>query len=101
MSNFESRLSSAKAWVDPHTLPKYGDASEIAGNAPDNVKQLTNNTLGAYGVGDPDCFAHGVGKAIVMMELNVHRRGNKCEATAMAELVVSKSKLRISHPNKF
>ncbi|KAK7678049.1 hypothetical protein QCA50_018990 [Cerrena zonata] len=93
MSNFESRLASEKAWVDPHTLPKYGDASDIAGNAPDEVKQLTNNTLGAYGVGDPDCFAHGVGKAIVMVELNVYQRGNKWESKAMAEVVVAKDML--------
>ena len=91
MTNFKSRLSSSNAWVDPHSLPKYGDASLIDGSASTEVKQLTNNTLGAYGVGDPDCFAHVVGKAIVMVKLDVHKRDHRMEATAQAEVVVTKS----------
>ncbi|CAL1709468.1 unnamed protein product [Somion occarium] len=93
MTNYESRLSSSNAWVDPHSLPKYGDASDIAGNAPDYVKQLTNNVLGAYGVGEPSCFAHDVGKKIKMVELDIHRRGEKWQATATVDLTVSPSML--------
>ena len=90
MSFLESRLGSQTAWVDPASLPKYGDASEISGNAPAHVKQLTNNTLGAYGIGGQDSFAHSVGRRIKLVEVNVDRRGEKREATAVAEVVVSK-----------
>ena len=90
MSFLESRLGSQTAWVDPASLPKYGDASEISGNAPAHVKQLTNNTLGAYGIGGQDSFAYSVGRRIKLVEVNVDRRGEKREATAVAEVVVSK-----------
>ncbi|KAJ3554137.1 hypothetical protein NM688_g3262 [Phlebia brevispora] len=93
MSILESRLGSQAAWVDPASLPKYGDASEIAGNAPDHVKQLTNNTLGAYGVGNVDAFAYSVGRKIRLVEVNTDQRGDKWEATAVAELIVSKDML--------
>ena len=89
MSTLGSRLASPKAWVDPASLPKYGDASDIKGNAPDNVKQLTNNTLGAYGVGDVSCFAYPVGKAIKITEVNVNRKGDKLEVEVTSEVVVS------------
>lgn len=48
----------AKAWVDPASLPDYGDITAIEGNAPDYVKQLNSNTYFSYGVGDEDCFGH-------------------------------------------
>lgn len=94
MSTFGSRLSSTQAWVDPASLPKYGDASQIKGNAPDRVKQLTNNTLGAYGVGDENCFAYHVGKDIKITEVNVNRKGDKLEAEVISEVVVSKSQFK-------
>ena len=90
MSVLEPRLGSRMAWVDPASLPKYGDASEIGGNAPDYVKQLTSNTLGAYGVGDVDSFAYSVGRSIRLVEVNIDRRGEKWEATTIAEVMVSK-----------
>ncbi|OBZ66404.1 hypothetical protein A0H81_13648 [Grifola frondosa] len=93
MSTYESRLGTAKSWVDPASLPKYGDASEVAGNAPQHVKQLTINTLGAYGVGNKDCFAHTVGKHIKIVEINVERKGTKLEASTVSEVIVSKDML--------
>ena len=90
MSLIEPRLGSRSAWVDPASLPQYGDASTIAGNAPDYVKQLTSNTLGAYGVGDTESFAYSVGRGIRLAEVNLERRGDKWEATTVAEVTVSK-----------
>ena len=87
----EPRLGSRTAWVDPSSLPQYGCASEIAGNAPDFVKQQTNNTLGAYGVGDRENFAYSVGRQSRLVALNIDQRGSKWEATAIAEVVVTKS----------
>ena len=89
MSTFGSRLASSKNWVEPASLPKYGDASEIRGNASDLVKQLTSNTLGAYGVGDVNCFAYHVGRDIKITEVNVDKRGEKLEAEVIEEVVVS------------
>lgn len=94
MSTLESRLGSGTAWVDPSSLPKYGDASEIGGNAPDYVKQLTSNVLGAYGVGDRDSFAYSVGRKIKLVEVSVDQRGDKWEATAVAEVTVCKGMWR-------
>jgi acyl-coenzyme A thioesterase 13 len=83
-----------KVWVDPATLPDCGDAAEIAGNAPSYVKQLTSNTLASYGVGNDDCFAQAVGKAIKFVEVNINEctdRQGRLEAKTVAEVVVSKS----------
>ncbi|KAI0080478.1 hypothetical protein K474DRAFT_1589869 [Panus rudis PR-1116 ss-1] len=91
--NVESRLGSANAWVEPAALPRYGDASSISGNASDLVKQLTSNVLGAYGVGEPDCFAHAVGKQIKIVEVNIEKRGQNWGAIAVSEVVVTKSML--------
>ena len=90
MSAVEPRLGSRTAWVDPASLPNYGDASKIAGNASAYVKQLTSNTLGAYGVGDQDSFAYSVGRKIQLIEINVDTKGDKREATTVAEVPVTK-----------
>ena len=90
MSTINSRLSSNKAWVEPASLPKYGEASEIKGNAPDRVKQLTYNTLGAYGVGDEECFAYHVGRDIKITDVNIVQKSEKLEAEVISEVVVSK-----------
>lgn len=85
-----------KHWVDPATLPNYGDASTIAGNAPDYVKQLNYNTYIAYGVGDPECFGHGVGKSVKFVEVNInrkHERNGRLEATTIAEVKVTRHML--------
>ena len=92
MSTIGSRLASTKAWVEPAALPKYGDASQIKGNASDYVKQLSNNTLGAYGVGDPSCFAYHVGRSIRILEINIRSEGSRSEAEVSTEIVVSESK---------
>lgn len=87
-------LQPSKAWVDPASLPNHGDVSTISGNAPDYVKQLNNNTFVSYGVGNEDCFAHNVGKAVKFVEVNVNKQMEKqgrLEATTIAEVVVSKS----------
>ncbi|KAI0357962.1 hypothetical protein OH77DRAFT_1422127 [Trametes cingulata] len=81
-----SRLASPRAWVDPESLPDYLDASDIAGNAPHRVKQLILNTLGAYGVGTPDCFAHTVGRRIRIVEVNYLADGRKTTAVVVAEV---------------
>ncbi|EPQ51970.1 hypothetical protein GLOTRDRAFT_108013 [Gloeophyllum trabeum ATCC 11539] len=83
-------------WVNPESLPNYGDASSIGGNAPEFVKQLNNNTFGAYGLGDQECFAYGVGKDLKFVEVDVERRpdkGGRMEATTVAELEVTKNML--------
>ena len=82
-----------KPWVDPHTMPDYGDISEVAGNAPDVVKRLTNNTFASYGVGDEGSFAYTVGRAVKFVEVKVDRkegRGGRLEATTVCEIVVCK-----------
>lgn len=89
----KSRSQSGKAWVDPASLPDYGDISTIAGNAPDYVKQLNSNTFFSYGVGDEDCFGHQVGKAVKFVDVSVDRkqeRQGRLEATTVAEVHVSK-----------
>ncbi|ETW77036.1 hypothetical protein HETIRDRAFT_326442 [Heterobasidion irregulare TC 32-1] len=85
-----------KPWVDPHTMPDYGDISEVAGNAPDVVKRLTNNTFASYGVGDEGSFAYTVGRAVKFVEVKVDRkegRGGRLEATTVCEVVVGKDML--------
>lgn len=89
---YESRLAGSRSWVDPASLPRYGDASQIAGNAPDYVKQLSSNTLGSYGVGEPDCFAHTAGRAIKITNIDLNPRGDKWEAITVCEVTVNKSK---------
>ncbi|KAH8102305.1 HotDog domain-containing protein [Cristinia sonorae] len=93
MPTYESRLAGAQSWVDPATLPQYGDASQISGNAPDFVKQLSSNTLGSYGVGDSDAFAHSAGRAIRITSVDIDRKGDRWEACAVAEVTVGKNML--------
>ncbi|KAL0946316.1 hypothetical protein HGRIS_012556 [Hohenbuehelia grisea] len=86
----------AKAWVDPASLPDYGDVSMVGGNAPDYVKQLNQNTFFSYGVGDEDCFGHNVGKAVRFVDVSIDRRlerQGRQEATTVAEVIVSKNML--------
>ena len=90
MPPFQSSLATERGWVDPHALPKYGDAADVAGNAPADAKQLTLNTLGAYGVGDADCFAHAVGRQIRITEMNQERKGDKAEVVVASEVQVTK-----------
>ena len=90
MPPFQSSLATERGWVDPHALPKYGDAADVAGNAPADAKQLTLNTLGAYGVGDADCFAHAVGRQIRITEMNQERKGDKAEVVVVSEVQVTK-----------
>ena len=82
-----------KAWVDPASLPSHGDISTIAGNAPDYVKQLNNNTYMSYGVGAEECFGYKVGKSVkfvkVTVERNMQRQG-RLSSTTVAEVDVSK-----------
>ncbi|KAG6820029.1 hypothetical protein H0H93_006264 [Arthromyces matolae] len=83
----------AKAWIDPASLPNYGDVKHIRGNAPDYVKQLNSNTFYSYGVGDEDCFGHKVGKGVRFVDVNIDRRQERqgrMEATTVAEVVVTK-----------
>ncbi|KAF9495230.1 hypothetical protein BDN71DRAFT_896753 [Pleurotus eryngii] len=42
-----------KPWIDPASLPTHGSVAHIAGNAPEYIKHLTQNTFFAYGVGTP------------------------------------------------
>ena len=90
MRTFQSSLATERGWVDPLALPKCGDASQVAGNAPDDAKQLTLNTLGSYGVGDMDCFAYAVGRRIRIAEMNVERKGDKTEVVVVSEVQVAK-----------
>ncbi|KAI0672566.1 hypothetical protein C8Q78DRAFT_971444 [Trametes maxima] len=93
MPLFSSRLATARAWVDPESLPTYLNAADIAGNAPENVKQLTLNTLGAYGVGNSDCFAYTVGRRIRIVEMNIYKKGEKMTAVVSAEVQACKEML--------
>ena len=93
MPTFTSRLATERAWVDPYALPKYMDASDVSGNAPHDVKQLTLNTLGAYGVGKEDCFAHIVGRRIHITEMDIEHKGDKAEVTVIAEVQASREML--------
>ena len=93
MPTFHSALATERGWVDPFALPKYGDASEVAGNAPAHVKQLTLNTLGAYGVGAEDSFAHAAGRQIRITAMDVYRRG--CCAEFGGEEVEGKGKEKL------
>jgi acyl-coenzyme A thioesterase 13 len=89
-------LSFRKVWVDPASLPDHGDITNVAGNAPTYVKQLTSNTLASYGVGNDDCFAQAVGKSIMFVEVNVNKnaeRQGRLEAITIADVVVSKSEI--------
>lgn len=94
--------STSKHWVDPAALPNYGDTSSIAGNAPDYVKQLNYNTYIAYGVGDPDCFGHSVGKSVKFVEVNINRkreRNDRLEATTVAEVKVTRRNSLFASPS--
>ncbi|KAI0633959.1 hypothetical protein C8Q77DRAFT_1217320 [Trametes polyzona] len=93
MPAFSSRLATARAWVDPESLPTYLDAADIAGNVPHHIKQLTLNTLGAYGVGDRDCFAHTVGRRIRITDMNFEKKGEKTEVVVVAEAQACKEML--------
>lgn len=95
-STFKSRLATERGWVDPHVMPKYMDASDVAGNAPFEAKQLTLNTLGAYGVGDADCFAYTVGRRIRITEMNIEQKGEKMEVAVVSEVQASKGALPTS-----
>ncbi|OBZ71977.1 Acyl-CoA desaturase [Grifola frondosa] len=94
MSDQLPNSMTAKVWVDPYSLPKYDDISTIAGNAPSDVKQLTCNTLGAYGIGtNQECFAHSVGKKLKIVEINIDRDGEKMQCSTVVEVLVSKDML--------
>lgn len=103
--NYPARC--AQLWVEPHTLPKYGDVSQIRGNAPEYIKQLNNNTFGAYAIGGADCFAHSIGKAINFVEIDLFERrdGNvgseSLEVKTVAELCVTKGSGSTSARNSF
>ncbi|KDQ58943.1 hypothetical protein JAAARDRAFT_33670 [Jaapia argillacea MUCL 33604] len=89
-------LGNTQFWVDPASLPNSGDASEIAGNVPEYVKQLNNNTFASYGVGDEECFGYRVGRVVKFVEVNMQRSEEKrgrMEATTVAEVRVSKAML--------
>lgn len=93
MPIFASRLATERGWVDPHALPKYMDAFEVTGNAPHHVKQLTLNTLGAYGVGNEDCFAHIVGRRIRITHIQIEQKGDKSEVTVLADVQATRGML--------
>ncbi|OSD00590.1 hypothetical protein PYCCODRAFT_1446161 [Trametes coccinea BRFM310] len=93
MSRFSSRLASAKAWVEPAALPDYLDPSTVAGNASLEQKRLCLNTLGAYGLGDKDCFAYAVGARIRLTELRYETEGERIEVVAVAEVQACKEML--------
>lgn len=79
-------------WVDPASLPNYGDISGITGSAPDYVKQLNLNTYISYGVGNKDTFGYKAGKAVKFVDISIdrkHTRKGRLEATTVAELVVT------------
>ena len=88
-------MSGDKAWIDPASLPQYGEVNSIAGNASDEVKQLTSNTLGSYGIGEPDNFAYSVGKKIKLVRVDLDRRDNRLEATTVAEVVVTRGAYQV------
>ena len=84
---------SPKVWVDPASLPNYGNVSSIGGNAPEYVKQLNHNTYMSYGVGGEDRFGYEVGTSVKFVEVNVNRkleRQGRLEATTVAEIKVTK-----------
>lgn len=89
----QRRTDQVAAWVDPASLPNYGNLSVTEGNAPDYVKQLNYNTYRSYGVGDEDCFGHKVGKSVNFVDVSIDRaseRQGRLEATTVAEIVVDK-----------
>ncbi|PFH53490.1 hypothetical protein AMATHDRAFT_137381 [Amanita thiersii Skay4041] len=95
-STSRKSTESHKPWVDPASLPNYGDISKIGGNAPDHVKQLNYNTYISYGVGDDDCFGYKVGKAVEFVEVNIDRKQEgqgRLSATTVAEIDVTKHML--------
>jgi acyl-coenzyme A thioesterase 13 len=75
--------------IGPFSLPKYGDASTIGGNAPDFIKQLVSNT---YGVGDETCFAHSIERVteIIAIDILENKDGGylHIKARTVAQLVV-------------
>ena len=84
----QSRLAGGGDWVDPHSLPNHGNVADIAGNASDEVKQLTNNVLWSYGVGQEDGFAYDVCKRLKMLEVNIEETRNRCIVTIAHEIEV-------------
>lgn len=88
--------ASQSPWVDPHSLPNYGDAASCTeGNAPDYIKNLSWNTYCSYGVGDENTFGHSVGRAVKFRDVSIDRpsdRRGRVEATTVAEIVVSKGR---------
>ncbi|KAG9226941.1 hypothetical protein CCMSSC00406_0003386 [Pleurotus cornucopiae] len=47
----EKQEKKEKPWIDPASLPTHGSVAHIAGNVPERIKHLTQNTFFAYGVG--------------------------------------------------
>ncbi|KAI0653735.1 HotDog domain-containing protein [Cubamyces menziesii] len=92
-ANFSSKLATSRAWVDPAALPDYLDPRAVSGNASDEVKRLTLNTLGAYGVGSTDSFAHAVGAQIRVTEISSDRRDGRVEVVVVAEVQACKEML--------
>jgi hypothetical protein len=92
-------------WVDPLSLPNYGDASTIGGNAPDTVKQLTSNTFGGYGVGDEACFAYSIGRTIRILSIDIMERKDGdhplVEARTITQLVVTKGRFAQTSASTF
>ena len=84
----QSRLAGGGAWVDPHTLPNHGDVATIAGNASDQVKQLTSNVLWSYGVGQRDGFAFDVCQRIKLLEINIEENNGRTTVTIVHEIEV-------------
>ncbi|KAF7289912.1 4HBT domain-containing protein [Mycena indigotica] len=87
-----------KAWVDPSALPDDVDVDVglIRGSAPDHVKQLVCNTFYSYGVGEPDVFGYGLGRATRFVQISVDpsvERGGRMEAVTVAEVTITKSML--------
>lgn len=84
----QSRLSGGGAWVDPFSLPNHGSAADIAGNASDQVKQLTSNVLWSYGVGQKDGFAYDVCRRIKILEINIEEKNGRTMVTIVHEIEV-------------
>lgn len=82
----QSRLSGKGEWVDPRSLPNYGSVADIAGNASDEIKQLTSNVLWSYGVGQEDGFAYDVCRHIKLLKINIETSENRMTATVVHEL---------------
>src|SRR5882762_11587729 len=94
-SGFRDRADQEhKPWIDPKSMPDCGlDVSQVAGNVSDCIKRLISNTFAQYGVGDADCFAYQVGKAVRFVEANVSRREEQIgrhECTTVYEVTVEK-----------